>query len=126
MKKILFIVLLIVNIVCLTACSSEINVGYVGTNRDGLIHYQYISFDGKEQHSAELEAQQNLKITYETEVKKGSINFQLIAPNGETIWETETDQTISDQIEITLPEDGLYKFVVDGSKTKGSFTLKWD
>ena len=68
-----------------------LNLAYAGTSREGKIAYQYAMFNGKEIQRDKFAAGQEVTLDYSAVVKKGSLTFQVIGPEGDVLW-SETVQ----------------------------------
>lgn len=127
MKKMSFILLLIVSLFVLAGCGvSGINFGYAGTNRDGRMSYTYLSFNSSEKHTVELSAGDTLTLDIAAEVLEGNLVFKVLNPDNEEIWSLDTDEDVNQTAEVSVDESGLYNLVVEGDQTKGNFKLKWE
>lgn len=125
MKKLILFLTLIVLIILAACSSSNVKIGFVGTDQDGLIDYQFVSFSGHEKQAIVLEEGDNLVINYEIDIEKGSLEITLLDIDKNPIKTIFTDECISDRIEFNCEESGRYILDVKGNKAKGSFKITW-
>jgi hypothetical protein len=70
-------------------------------------------------------AGQEIDLTYDVEVEKGSLTLAVEGPDGQTVWEETYRESASDSLALTAPEEGHYTLVVTGDETGGSFDISW-
>jgi len=110
----------------LTGCgSSTVKVGWVGSSGPGRMGYRYTTFDGVERKTSRAEAGQTMTFDYDVTVEKGALLLKVVAPDGESIWETTFREDAADTVTLTAPQNGLYTIHIEGQATGGSFDISW-
>jgi len=122
MKKIAIIASLMILIV-LTACT--IKVGWVSINFGNRFSASYRRFDGKQVDRIRIKPAETLILNYEVEVNKGALTLQMINPQGDLIWTEKFLEDEESQFVFTAETGGIYKVIVMGEQTGGSFKLDW-
>jgi len=105
--------------------SSTVKVGWVGSSGPGRMGYRYTTFDGVERKMFRAEADQAITLNYDVTIKTGSLLLKVVAPDGESIWETTFREDAADTVTLTASQDGLCAIRVEGQATGGSFDLSW-
>lgn len=123
MKKILF-VLTLVMIVALSACTRQ--VSWVGMNYGNQYTATYELFDGKQKETIQLTAGETLTLTYDVEVKKGSLTLQFEDSDREIVWAETFLESAEDVYSYTAETSGRYTLTVIGDQTGGGFDLSWE
>jgi len=122
MKKITLISTLIL-LVSLTACT--IKVGWVSINFGNRFSASYQHFNGKQVDRIRMKPGETLTLNYEIEVDKGALSLQIINPQGDLIWKEKFLKNAESQFVFTAETGGVYKVIVLGEQTGGSFKLDW-
>jgi hypothetical protein len=124
-KSWIFIIILTV---FLTACSgfSSTRMGWVCINPDNGLDCSYSLFTGQEMDTVKLDEGEFITLSYEVKVESGAIQILVLDPSDQTIWQVDLTQNISDEIKIQASESGIFRIVVNGDETEGSFRLTWE
>lgn len=106
--------------------SSTLKFGWQQTSTGNSTSASYRTFDGLEQTSFAAEESDGLKLTFEFEVEKGTLQFKLVSPGGDVLWESELYQESgSETVSVFAPESGFYQVQFIGESTGGSFDFDW-
>jgi len=126
-KKNLYIFsLLLLAAVLLSACSPvSKRIGWFCINPKNELDCKYQFFTGQESKRISMQKNETLAITLDVEAESGDLRVFLQNPENETVWETDFNQTASDAFKVQAEDNGLYRLVVKGSETSGSFIIKW-
>ena len=122
MKKITLISTLIL-LVSLTACT--IKVGWVSINFGNRFSASYQHFNGKQVDRIRMKPGETLTLNYEIEVDKGALSLQIINPQGDPIWVENFLEDARSHFAFRSETGGVYKAIVLGEQTGGSFKLDW-
>jgi hypothetical protein len=100
-------------------------VGYVGSSGPGHAEYRYTAFEGVERHTFHAQAGQVIDLDYEVAVGKGALSLELVAPDGQSLWEDTFRENGAGSQTVELPQDGVYTVRVSGQATAGRFDVTW-
>ena len=128
MKKIIAaIALLVVISIIATGCESfsGISIMKSGQTTSKYMKYKYKLFDGV--HNAPFHMKENtkVKINYDLNIEKGSLVIKMINSEKESIWESKFNESIKDEIVLEFKEEGKYKLIVEGEKSKGGVKIEY-
>jgi methionine-rich copper-binding protein CopC len=87
--------------------------------------YRYITFDGVERATFRAAAGQNISLDYDFTVEKGALTLEIVAPDGESMWEETYRADADESVTLTAPQKGRYQVRLKGAATGGSFDLSW-
>ena len=122
----LLILTLLWTSVLLIGCGrSTVKVGWIGSSGPGYTGYRYITFDGLERATFRAEAGQNISLDYDFAVEKGTLTLEIVAPDGESLWERTYHEDADESVTLTAPQKGRYQVRLEGEATGGSFDLSW-
>jgi hypothetical protein len=111
---------------CSRSSGPELRLQWMGTSGSDEMVYQYATFTGSEEGAVRVEAEETVVLAYAATVDKGVLAFEVQSPSTETMWETTLTGSIDEQqVELTLPEAGVYTILAIGEETGGSFDLSW-
>jgi hypothetical protein len=122
MKKIALLTSFMI-LILLTACT--IKVGWVSINFGNRFSASYQRFNGKQMDSIRMEPSETLTLNYEIEVNKGALSLQIINPQGDLIWVEKFIEDAKSNFIFTSETGGVYKVIVLGEQTGGSYKLDW-
>jgi len=126
MKKsiIMILALVLLTLTVFTGCDSNIQLMSMGSNAGNKINYSYKLFTGTHTKSIKVEKGKTIVIDYSSEVKKGELDLKIFDPDENVVLELETNKTGTE--ELIAEKDGKYELIITGSKTNGSFNVKWN
>jgi hypothetical protein len=122
MKRIAIIASLMILFV-LTACT--IKAGWVSINFGNRFSANYQHFNGKQVDRIRMKPGETLTLNCEVEVKKGILSIQVVNPQGKLIWVEKFLEDAECHFGFTAETGGVYKVIVLGDQTRGSFELDW-
>jgi hypothetical protein len=105
--------------------STTVQVGWVGSSVPGHIEYRYTTFDGVERKTFRAEAGQTTTFDCDVTVEKGTLLLQVVAPDGESLWEETFRQDTADTVTLTASQNGFHTVRIEGKATGGSFDISW-
>ena len=105
--------------------TSNVRIGWVGSNIPGSITYSYTKFTGEETDYFVAASSQKLVLEYTAEVSEGSLDIQVEGPEQKVLWGNYLEQSAEDQIELHLEEPGRYQIIIKGNDAEGSFHINW-
>lgn len=131
---IMFLLLVTLLTLSLSACEFEmgklhvgsVRLGMYGSNIPGQIAYSYSTFTGYEQGTFLADVGQTIHLYYQVTIEKGALYAELQDPNGEVIWQKSFEQDESEGIEVTVSCSGQQTLVIEGKDTGGSFDFTWE
>ena len=104
---------------------SDTRVGWVGTNVDGRIAYNFRLFNGDEVGVAQVEAGETLTIDYAANVDRGVLSFRLLDPQGTVVFAEAVETDVSDQFVLNPEQPGQYEIHIVGDNAVGGFVVDW-
>jgi hypothetical protein len=96
-----------------------------GSSVPGHIEYRYTTFDGVERKTFRAEAGQTTTFDCDVTVEKGTLLLQVVAPDGESLWEETFRQDTADTVTLTASQNGFHTVRIEGKATGGSFDISW-
>jgi hypothetical protein len=123
MKKFIVIISLIL-FSLLTACTRQ--VGWVVMNYGNSYEASYLLFDGQETEKFQIDAGENLKLSYDVEVDEGALTMRLTDPTGNVVWEETFLEDAQDVFDHISNASGRYTLKMIGDNNKGAFDLQWE
>ena len=121
----LFLVILAL-VVLLMGCSrTAIKLGWRESSGRAHKRARYETFSAVERVVIRAKAGQEIDLTYDVEVEKGSLTLAVEGLDGQTVWEETFRENASDTLALTAPDEGHYTLVVTGDETGGSFDISW-
>ena len=124
MKKGLIITLLITSVL-LAACSKT-QVGWIATNISDTFEASYRRFDGRETETFQLTSDETFSLSYDVEVDESVLNFELLNPEDEIVWEETFSEDAQDTFTFLPEASGRYHLQIIGDETRGGFNLNWN
>lgn len=109
--------------VLLSACATRVN--YTGKKEVGQYAYTYDLFTGNEYSEMLINSGEALRLKYDIVVEQGLLRLKLYDPDGAVIWNPEFTQSSGESIKLDITQPGIYKLVIEGENTKGSFDISW-
>jgi hypothetical protein len=108
---------------------SKVRIGevrvMVGSNEDGHISYNYSTFTGFENGSAQVEAGGRISFDYRVTVTKGSLLIEWQDPNGEVVWRENLQESENGEGIIDAEISGAYQVIIRGRDAGGDFDIAW-
>jgi hypothetical protein len=126
LKSILTLLLSLVALVAPACSSSQVRVGFVGSQFGNRMDFDYDLFSGQEQKTLNLDQDQVLDLNFDIQVDDGSLTLQLIDEDGNVSWEESFLDDSSGSVDLQIDDDGLYEISINGQKTKGGFEIDWE
>jgi hypothetical protein len=123
-KVIILWILLIA--VSLAACGiAAKRLGWTCMNSLNELDCKYQLFTGQEVEGISLKKGESLEITADVQVEDGELMVNIQNPDGDFIWDPDFPGTSSDTFKFQAAEGGLYRLIVEGIETRGSFNINW-
>lgn len=128
-KKIIILMVVISLItVAFTGCSkfSGTAIMKAGNTNSEKMEYKYKYLNGT--HSASFHMKEGTKvlIEYDVVVEEGSLDIIVRKDDEEAIWEVNIKEDTKDSVELTFDDEGKYKILAVGNKTKGRFKITYN
>lgn len=121
----LLILVLVVSGGLVLACSPQLRVGWIGSAQGDQMQYRYNTFSGTERAVVQMEAGQQLVVTYDITVDKGALALRILGPQDNVLWEERYQENGEGEISIAPTENGRHEIIVEGQIAGGSFTVSW-
>ena len=121
--------MMVVLMACLTACSygdTQVRLGWVETPCSSGIEARFDRFDGKELRSISLDVGDQLRIDFQTELESGSLDVQMLDPEGQMVDGSRFDRSGNARITITAEDEGNYRLQIVGEDASGEFGVHWE
>ena len=119
------VALIVLFLLFLGGCNaSNLKVGYVSTGVGNTLTASYYYFDGVESRSIKGEPGEVITVAFNSEVKKGNLEMKIQSPTGE-VYLLPTNQNSEETLEIHVDKTGIYRLVIMGERTRGSFSVAW-
>jgi len=106
-------------------CTSEIRIGYIGSTQLHKMSARYVTYAGSNSKNINLSTGDGVQISYDIELKKGSISLSLTAPDGEVMWEESIDGHNSDEVTFTASQTGNHKLLLRATDAGGRHEVSW-
>ena len=121
MKKALFLLLICILSLSLTACGTDFNGSRTGNDHEFAMEYTVLN----KTDSQDLSAEAGDTIHAKLEVEKGSLSVKIQKGADDPVYEG-TGIALSDEFEVAIAESGIYTVTVTGDKAAGSihFTVE--
>ena len=113
----------------LTACSygnTQVRLGWVETSRSSGIEARFDRFDGMELRSLNLDVGDQLVIDFQAELDNGSLDVQMLDPDGSLVDEARFDKPGNARITVTAEDEGNYRIQIVGKGASGGFVVHWE
>lgn len=125
-KKLVLAAFTVLFVLGVCSCqTSNVRIGWAGSNIPGNIAYSYTRFTGEETDYFVAASGQKLILEYTAEVHEGSLDMQIEGTEQQVLWGNYLEQSAEDEIEIYLEEPGMYQVIIKGNDTEGSFRITW-
>jgi len=109
------------------ACASgQVRVGFVGSQSGNQMNFTFSRFDGVERKTLQLSEGTQLVLDYAIELEEGSIEIEVIDPDGEISWESSITAAEEASAVILVEKGGMYQICVKGEDARGGFSLRWE
>ena len=119
--RLLMFAVLAAAVVGLSGCKASLM--WSGNDYPGRFEASYRYFSGSETKSIHADSGKVISITYQSAVTKGNLSMKVYDPNGEQVLDLKPGNKGTEEIKVT--DGGNYKLVITGSKTSGSFDIRW-
>jgi hypothetical protein len=123
-RLVILVVLAAVLLPWLTSACENIRVGYVGNNVGNHIEGSYRYFDGTQTKNISARTGETVAIQYSSLVEEGDLSMTVLDADGNVQAALSANTTGS--AELQAPEDEKYRLVIEGSHTKGHFSVSWN
>lgn len=123
--KTFLLIILMAMLVMVSCQSSVIKIGYRCFNSPQKFDCQYQQFTGKEVVTEELQPSENLELSYEVDVRSGTLFIQVIALDEIVLWDSKFAESDAGEVVIPASQEGLYRMIVQGDGTRGGFLIEW-
>ena len=90
-----------------------------------ILSYSFEKFTGEEIGYIKAESEEILILEYVTEIEKGAIVIHVEDPDQQIIWEAFLQKNAEGTIQLSLREEGIYRIIVIGNNSGGSFHVSW-
>ena len=108
----------------LTGCNYR--QGWVEVTYSDRTQATYTLFNGQKEQVINLEAGEGLTLAYDLAIAKGSLTLQIVDPDRTVVWEGSFTETSTGDTSFTVANEGVYRLVISGNRTRGSFDLHWE
>ncbi len=122
LRKACIMLLLTLAMSLLSGCS----IASVFSNTPGAMSGRYFYYNGSRIRPVDLDPGQSLDLTYSVGVSKGNLALAVLDPSGNAVWEEEFKADSEGKFTYQATEAGVYKLVLTGSWTGGSYQVDWD
>lgn len=126
LKSILTLLLSLIALVSPACSSSQVRVGFIGSQVGNRMAFDYELFSGQEQKTLNLDRGQTLDLNFDVQVERGSLTLQLIDKDGAVSWEESFEDDSAGSVDLEIDGDGFYRISVSGQKTEGGFDIDWE
>lgn len=122
-KKVISIITVIIGVIFISGCSSNVKVGYIGSNTNNKMTGAFKYFNGTESNKEKFNAGDEVTITYSFELEEGELKLVVEDKDGNEVV-SESDNSGEVTFEVSKTE--RYVISVIGTKAKGNFDIAWN
>lgn len=124
-KKFVSILVLLITVLGLTACSfGSTKKGWVGNNYPGNFNASFNLFTGTESSSnITLNSGEFLEIEYNSVIESGELEIKMMGPDDEKVSEININE--KGVLEIAAETSGKYQIIITADMAKGIFSFTW-
>jgi len=125
-KGSLWVVLLFIALAVAGCSTSQIRIGWIGTQSTDHMAYQYERFKGIERAAIYVQGGETLALAFDAEVEDGILVLQVIDPDEAVLWERTLRSDSAGDVRLPMEQEGHYKITIKGQDTKGKFETSWE
>lgn len=125
-RKICFVISLLIVIVGITGCSTDVAVINIQNNTNGRISKTAAYWSGVSKETIEIVNNESREISFDINMEKGSVTFILENMDGEEVYTLTRDGECIVTETFTFTEEGKYILNQKGDKFSGKYKITWN